>query len=86
MPAPLLTDEDTRELKVLFADQLERELESGEIARLVRYTNQGEELGSYTLFPGKGCQLLRVIGPEGTELKFYTQDALRKMLRECLGG
>lgn len=86
LPAPLLTDEDTRELKVLFADQLEREPESGEIARLVRYTNRGEELGSYTLFSGKGCRLLRVIGPEGTELKFYTQDALRKMLRECLGG
>ena len=86
LPAPLLADEDTRELKVLFADQLELEPESGEIARLTRYTSQGKELGSYTLFPGKGCQLLRVNSPEGTELRFYTQEALRQMLRECLGG
>lgn len=86
LPRPLLKDEDTKELKLLFADELSRDPEGGAIARIQRYSGGGVLQREYALHSGRAGQLLRESDSKKTEIRFYTKETLDEMLRHCFGG
>lgn len=87
LPRPFLQKQDSHELELLFADELEKAAEERqETARVEKYSSQGVLLCSYTIFLGGVGLLMEIQNADGMENRIYTADVLRELLQECFGG
>ena len=85
LSCPVLQEADVGELEALFADDLLKEPESDAFLRISRYSGNGELQCIHSFYTGRSGIMLCAGGTDQW-LRFYTQQTLYSLLRDCFGG
>ena len=86
LPQPMLMEEDTTELKLIFPEDFTLESDTDTFAQIIKYTGNGIRLREYGLYPGQIGPLLQISDAEDSQVCIYTQEKQTEMLSDCFGG
>jgi|GEM_PF-6134653 len=82
---PSLTNADTKEMKALLFNSME-ELSGSTALSLEKYRNGGGLVTSYEMFRRRGYKFIRIRDNGDCEVKMYTKETVKWMLKDCFGS